>query len=168
MLVCAHLMNPIDIAQKWSSMTAASAWEAWVEYTLACQENRAKVQGSLIRLLHRTLYAAFTAWQDAAADRAHQRAKIATCVARISNRVRPVSFDLAWLFSRPPGPPPFCHECASTHLATQALMDCCWLDVAWQLCVVETANCHLCAVLLSIRALSFAHCLPHLPMCITK
>ncbi|KAL3132382.1 hypothetical protein ABBQ32_008952 [Trebouxia sp. C0010 RCD-2024] len=79
-------MNPIDIAQKWSSMTAASAWEAWVEYTLACQENRAKVQGSLIRLLHRTLYAAFTAWQDAAADRAHQRAKIATCVARISNR----------------------------------------------------------------------------------
>ena len=77
--------------QKWSSMTAASALEAWVEYTRACQDNRAKVQGSLIRLLHRTLYSAFAAWQDVAADKAQQRAKIATCVARISNRVRLVS-----------------------------------------------------------------------------
>lgn len=83
--------------QKWSSMTAASALQAWVEHTQACQENRAKVQGSLMRLLHRTLYSAFAAWQEVVTHKAHQRAKIASCVARISNRVRQT------LFLHPPG-----------------------------------------------------------------
>ena len=79
-------------------MTAASALQAWVEHTRACQENRSKVQGSLMRLLHRTLYSAFAAWQEAATHKAHQRAKIAACIARISNRVRPTfALALAWL-----------------------------------------------------------------------
>lgn len=69
-------------------MTVASALQAWVEHTRASQENRVKVQSSLMRLLHRTMYSAFAAWQELAAEKAQQRAKIATCVAHISNRVR--------------------------------------------------------------------------------
>ena len=65
----------------------ASAFDAWVEHTRATQGNRAKVQGSLLRLLHRTLYSAFAAWREVVAYKAQQKAKIQTCVARLSNRV---------------------------------------------------------------------------------
>lgn len=71
-------------------MTAASALQAWIEHTRASQQNRVKVQSSLMRMLHRTMYSAFAAWQEVAAEKALQRAKIAACVAHISNRVRPL------------------------------------------------------------------------------
>ena len=82
--------------QKWSSVTVASAFDGWVEHTQASQESRAKVQGSVMRLLHRTLYSAFAAWQEVAADKAQQRAKVLTCIARISNRVRTAVFCLPY------------------------------------------------------------------------
>ena len=69
-------------------MTVASAFEAWVEHKRAAQEYRAKVHGSVLRLLHRTLFFAFAAWQELAAYKAHQRAQVLSCVAMISNRVR--------------------------------------------------------------------------------
>lgn len=69
----------------------ASAFDKWLEHTQASQESRAKVQGSVMRLLHRTLYSAFAAWQEVSADKAQQRAKVLTCLARISNRVRLVT-----------------------------------------------------------------------------
>ena len=65
----------------------ASAFEAWVEHTRVAQGNRTKVQGSLLRMLHRTLYSAFAAWREVVAYKAQQKAKIQTCVARLSNRV---------------------------------------------------------------------------------
>lgn len=73
--------------QRWSSMTEASAFTAWLDHTRSSQQNRSKVQGSVMRLLHRSLYSAFAAWQQVAADRAQQKAKILSCLARISNRV---------------------------------------------------------------------------------
>lgn len=68
-------------------MTEASAFAAWVDHVRRAKENRSKVQGSIARLLNRTLYAAFAAWQEVAAGRAQERAKMLSCLARIHNRV---------------------------------------------------------------------------------
>jgi len=77
----------IIVMQRWSSMTEASAFAAWLDHTRTSKHNRSKVQGSVMRLLHRNLCSAFAAWQEVAADRAQQKAKILSCLARIGNRV---------------------------------------------------------------------------------
>ena len=86
---CLQLTPCLLPIQRWSSMTVASAFSAWLERVRVARENRSKVQGSLMRLLHRSLYSAFAAWQEIAADCAQDRAKVLSCLARISNRVRP-------------------------------------------------------------------------------
>ena len=70
-------------------MTVASAFNAWLQHTRLAADNRSKVHNSVMHLLHRAQYSAFAAWQELAAARAHQKAKILSCLARISNRVRP-------------------------------------------------------------------------------
>ena len=79
-------------------MTEASAFAAWLDHTRSSQQNRSKVQGSVMRLLHRSLCSAFAAWQQVAADRAQQKAKILSCLARISNRAS-LCLCLTWSYS---------------------------------------------------------------------
>ena len=65
----------------------ASAFRGWVEHVAEAAEARAKVQASLVRLLHRSLYTAFAAWRESAAVHAEQRGKVMSCIARLTQRV---------------------------------------------------------------------------------
>ena len=89
------------VLQKWSSVTVASAFGAWVEHVAEAAEMRRKVQGSLVRLLHRTTYTAFAAWREAAAARAQQRSQVLTCLTRLSQRV---SCDIALMMNHSMAP----------------------------------------------------------------
>lgn len=81
-------MGPICCCvQQWSSVTVASAFRGWAEHVAEAAESRAKVQTSLVRLLHRSLYSAFAAWREAAAVQAEQRGQVMSCIARLTQRV---------------------------------------------------------------------------------
>lgn len=77
----------IIVMQRWHSLTEANAFAAWLDHVQSSKQNRSKVQGSVMRLMHRSLCSAFAAWQQVAAHRAQQKTKMLGCLTRISNRV---------------------------------------------------------------------------------
>ena len=85
--LCTVTHGSFHCLQKWTSVTMASAFRGWAEHVAEAAEGRAKVQGSLLRLLHRSLFSAFAAWREAAAVQVEQRTKVMTCLTRLTQRV---------------------------------------------------------------------------------